>query len=688
VLTIGMAVDSNVLIYERIREEVARGAALRMAIRNGFSKALSAIIDSNLTTILTAVILYIIGTEQLRGFAVTLILGLAISMFTAVFCSRLLFDIAERRRWLTEVKMMKFFEKTNFNFLRVKGPAIAASLVVILIGLGAVYARGKGLLDIDFTGGTATQAVFKEGVDLDTNAVDKIIRQWNESIDQTADENLETSKANLLNALAKSSASLDSQAPASATSPSASSEKLIRTLQVELADRLERANSENTEFTLDEIAALKQKLRTIGESLSKQEKERLEQFYHSDAVGQDQLRELRELAKLEDFTAPVTNVPLARGEGYRGPYLNTSNSSQVAVERILEKLFENQLLSMSYAEAPVLVSSEKTSGKAAKKESEEQDKKASDAEGEKEAKRLPEITTIFEVTFTDKMSEGTVLSALQQAAKQTARATEHQSHLTPAVIDAIKLDNPQRTRGTQAFANWRVTINAPAETARAVLEKANELIQEQPLFPASNNFGGLVSAKMRSDGIFAIIASWIGILVYLWIRFQKVSFGVAAVVALIHDVLIALSFMALSAWMTGIPFIDAFKINLDVVAAFLTLIGYSVNDTIVIFDRVREIKGKSPDLTADMINRALNETLSRTIITSGLTFLVVLAQFFFGGQSIHAFAFCLVIGLIAGTYSTIYIASPVLLWMNRLTSKPQRHLQPSVARPTELVPGT
>ena len=100
VLTVGMAVDANVLIYERIREELERGASLRMAIRNGFSRATGTIVDSNITTLITAVVLYVIGTDQIKGFAVTLILGLLVSMFTAIYVSRVIFDIAERKRWI------------------------------------------------------------------------------------------------------------------------------------------------------------------------------------------------------------------------------------------------------------------------------------------------------------------------------------------------------------------------------------------------------------------------------------------------------------------------------------------------------------------------------------------------------------------------------------------------------------
>ena len=120
VLTIGMSVDANVLIYERIREELRSGAALRMAIRNGFSRAMSAIIDSNVTTIIAGVVLYYIGTDQVKGFAVTLILGILTSMFTAIFFARVVFDVAERRGWIKQLRMMKLMATPNFDFLRVR----------------------------------------------------------------------------------------------------------------------------------------------------------------------------------------------------------------------------------------------------------------------------------------------------------------------------------------------------------------------------------------------------------------------------------------------------------------------------------------------------------------------------------------------------------------------------------------
>ena len=137
--------------------------------------------------------------------------------------------------------------------------------------------------------------------------------------------------------------------------------------------------------------------------------------------------------------------------------------------------------------------------------------------------------------------------------------------------------------------------------------------------------------------------------------------------AVVHDVLITLGAIAVSYWLAKIPGlntllqIDQFKIDLPIVAAFLTLIGFSVNDTIVIFDRIREIKGKTPHLTNKMVNDALNQTLSRTILTSFTAWLVVVILYLFGGEGLHGFAFALVVGFLSGTYSTIYIATPILI---------------------------
>ena len=162
------------------------------------------------------------------------------------------------------------------------------------------------------------------------------------------------------------------------------------------------------------------------------------------------------------------------------------------------------------------------------------------------------------------------------------------------------------------------------------------------------------------------MASWICIIIYLWVRFQGVAFGLAAVIALIHDVLVMLGAIALSIYIApflGFLMVEPFKINLPIVAAFLTIIGYSVNDTIVVFDRIREVRGKDPSLTRKMVNDSTNQTLSRTLLTSFTVLLVVVVLYFFGGDAIHGFAFALVVGVLTGTYSSVYVAAPILLWL-------------------------
>jgi SecD/SecF fusion protein len=154
-----------------------------------------------------------------------------------------------------------------------------------------------------------------------------------------------------------------------------------------------------------------------------------------------------------------------------------------------------------------------------------------------------------------------------------------------------------------------------------------------------------------------------------------VAFGLAAVIALIHDVLVMLGAIAFSyyvpPWLGSVTLIEPFKINLPIVAAFLTIIGYSVNDTIVVFDRIREVRGKDPRMTRQMVNDSTNQTLSRTLLTSFTVLLVVCILYVVGGQAVHGFAFALIIGVMTGTYSSIYVAAPILLWMIHPTEMKQ-----------------
>ena len=163
--------------------------------------------------------------------------------------------------------------------------------------------------------------------------------------------------------------------------------------------------------------------------------------------------------------------------------------------------------------------------------------------------------------------------------------------------------------------------------------------------------GPQVGAALRNQALLATVYSLAGMLVYLWFRFELI-YGVAAVVAVFHDTLITVGFFSLF----------NMEISLTVIAAILTLIGYSMNDTIVVFDRIREnLRTSRRENLADVVNRSINQTLSRTVLTSGLTFLTVLSLFFFGGEVLHPFSFALVVGILIGTYSSIAVAAPMLV---------------------------
>jgi preprotein translocase subunit SecF len=163
--------------------------------------------------------------------------------------------------------------------------------------------------------------------------------------------------------------------------------------------------------------------------------------------------------------------------------------------------------------------------------------------------------------------------------------------------------------------------------------------------------GPKVGTDLRRQAVYVTLAGLGAMLVYIWFRFELI-YGIAAVVATFHDVIITLGFFSLLNK----------EITLTVIAALLTLVGYSMNDTIVVFDRIREnVRLNKRENFVDLVNRSINQTLSRTILTSGLTFLAVLSLFLFGGEVIHGFAFALVVGVIIGTYSSIFIASPIVV---------------------------
>ena len=234
-------------------------------------------------------------------------------------------------------------------------------------------------------------------------------------------------------------------------------------------------------------------------------------------------------------------------------------------------------------------------------------------------------------------------------------------------------------RNVNQASSTDVLISLPEQTNEAALDTGREQIVNALHAHYENPFtvrnvqvvGPTVGKQLEKQAGLATLYSMLGMLVYLWFRFQLI-YGVAAVVACFHDTLITVGAFALTNQ----------EISLTVIAAILTLVGYSMNDTIVVFDRIREnLRLSRRESLPDVVNRSINQTLSRTVLTSGLTFLTVLSLFIFGGQVLRGFSFALVIGILIGTYSSIAVAAPMLVaWQESRTGRGKPAALPAAKR--------
>jgi SecD/SecF fusion protein len=412
VLTIGMSVDANVLIYERIREELAIGKSVKAAIQEGYKKAYAAIIDANLTTLLTAFVLAAFGSGPIKGFATTLIIGIFTSLFSAIFITRLIFTWKlERNKEISFSSKLTegLFKNININFVGNRKKFYVISAIVIIAGIGSFATRGLNL-GVDFTGGRSFTVKF-----------DKVLAQ-------------------------------------------------------------------------------------------------------------------------EDVKAALSNVFVADNGRSQAPEVKTFGSP-------------NQL----------------------------------------------KITTNYMVEENGQEIDALVESKLHEGLRTFA--TEY------SIEESRKVDPT-------------------------------------------------ISDDIEASAFLAIFFSLIVIFAYIIFRFRKWQYGLGALVAMFHDVIIVLSLFSI--FYGILPF--SLEIDQSFIAAILTVVGYSINDTVVVFDRIRENLGirKRDDMNL-VINDSLNSTLSRTLNTSVSTFVVLLTIFIFGGESIQGFVFALMVGVVVGTYSSLYIASPLVI---------------------------
>ncbi len=654
-LTVGMAVDANVLIYERMREELSRGATLRMAIRNGFDRASITIIDANITTLITAVVLYMIGTDQIKGFAVTLTVGLLMNLFTAITVSRLIFDVAERNRWISNLKFLQIMSGSSYDFIGKRFFCYGLSIVLLSAGLIGVAMRGQDLLNIDFTGGVSVVTVFDKAPEggiaevrkkVESALPEATVQQVNsDEFAQGAGYKIVTSdseRAHVEDALKKlfptelaryrmtvdKIETLSSASPAGpGLSPPANSSSAVEP-------------RETPEDAGTALAAAEPFSDGITELLTEE-----------DCQVTPTATATKPAASATTPAAAAT--PSATAAGRRNDAVATPSPSATAAPKPTSSAAAPAATPPAAATPTATVPGVNIP--------------ASTPVAPAAANPLLNLTnpdpfaggTLVSLTFSPPLNHAKLEELAKEAVKEAAESGGFFYE-----IDAPGFDR----ESSAARGDWQLRLAASQDQAKGVINRLQTALETAPFFPSTEVVGAAVAGGAKQQAVIAMTVSLVLVMAYVWFRFQNVAFGIAAIAALLHDVLFTVGCLALSKWLApslGFALVEPFKIDLTIIAAILTIIGYSINDTIVIFDRIREVRGKSPTMSGDLINICLNQTLSRTILTSMTVFLVVLILYIWGGPGIHGFAFALVVGTISGTYSTIYVASPLLLWLYR-----------------------
>ena len=580
-LTVGMSVDANVLIFERIREEQASSAEkpLRLSVRDGYGRAFWTIFDSNVTTLLTAVILYWIGTGPVKGFAVVLSIGIIASMFTAIVGTRVVFDILTWRHVISRLSMLQLFKRTHIRFMAMRNKFLLASGTAIAVGMTVFFIRGNENWDIDFRGGTLLHVVFQKAVD-----ADEIVRRLHASGPEFAGAEVQS-----IRSAAESGARFVGRH---------SSEFEIR------VPTLSEATIADVKTT---PAATPGTLPATVRLYAPKTAKELDQAFAN--------------AKIPGYEVRAAGTPNAQGEtdtfDITAPLIDAA-----AARADLEKAF------------------------AAFKPADQKSALAGFTPGKPSvnyrAEATVEIDRTVPVPEIEKALDAT--GGYWQVEPQPRKPGETGPQVL-LIRSSIGNDADVREHIDKAF-----STESLASKVREIFK--GELDTKDPI-PRIAKVGPAVAFQMLVWALVAITASCLMIIAYVWLRFERFKYGVAAVVALVHDVLITTGFLA----------ILQVKFNLAIVAALLTIVGYSINDTIVVFDRIRENlrRERRRDVDTDLIDTSVNQTLSRTTLTSLTTFVAVLSLFLFAGGVIHDFAVALLIGITVGTYSSIFIASPLLV---------------------------
>ena len=524
-LTLGMAVDQNILINERIREERDKGKTLAQSVKNGFERAFVTIIDAQATTFIAGFILYQYGTGPIKGFAVTLMLGIVTTMFASLVGSKTIFAIGLEREWFKSLRMMSIIGKTEIAFTKYLRPCLAVSALMLLGGMSAFAIHYDDMKGIDFAGGFQAHVRLKDPVTPE-----------------------------------------DMRTAISTAYPSA---------QIVSMSGTEGSRSGPGGATTD----YQIKIRTEGTGDASAEA--------STETPNDQ-----RLAYIDNIRTALGDKMLPDAISIDGGALSSGGDGRTAASFTLHF-----------------------------------------------TKPVP--TTLIE----GRLKEAVVVRSVTPAGG--GDDTESASFVVDAILQGSALDQD--------------SVRAAVAPTLANLPDNARL--SDPV-PESTFIGGKVGKELRNSAIKAIFVAIIAILIYIRVRFHDVNYGIAACVAVAHDVLFCLGMATLAHWV-GLVTIE---LDLAMIGAFLTIIGYSLNDTIVIFDRVRENLPRVNKPLEEVVDLSINQTLSRTLLTSLTTIIAVGVLFLLNygqGNVLEGFAFVMLCGILVGTYSTIYIASPILVWLTR-----------------------
>jgi SecD/SecF fusion protein len=623
ILTIGMSVDANVLIFERIREEQERGVGLATAIRSGYERAFSAIFDSNLTTILTAAILYYVASEDIKGFAIVLMLGIGSSMFTAIFVTRVILDFLVSKRILkNRLAMLRLMAVPNIDWMGMRKIFYTISGVLVFGGLAIFFLRGSSKYDIEFTGGTSVQVNFKDGVSLTRQNVE--------------DQFMKVAKGNP----DLEAATIYSVGDTIGAAPNG--EKVYDQYEITTV----AINKLQTPVTFTQG-------RPTAEAATA-------------AIRKAEGELAREMGKVEV-------VP----SGDAAFVVSTGSTNPTMVQNVLAKAFPQAQLGESTIQEVVTGAIRKAFEGQLEVQQNLQPKIASaEKVTDQTIDTYPELADYIggiriETTL---QTPATLADIEQRIGELRIRPDTEELVSYPYAIFGPGLKAIDRNQPVSSFTFASVEPDAglrqlsDEEWQRFVKNEESRVVSatsRETSLPRVTQIDPFMGGEAKTRAIISIVLALAAIVGYIWLRFGSLRFGLAAIIALFHDVSTALGAIAASAFLASTVvgsalLISDFRINGAMIAAVLTLLGYSLNDTIVVFDRIRENRRKV-QLTAQSITNSINQTLSRTLITGVTTMMVVLIMYIFGGPGLRGFNFVIFLGLVVGTYSSIAIAAPLLL---------------------------